>query len=308
MTNQLPAAQARDLLNRQELVTRLADALPCDGINESLEGVRLIRASAPTEPVYGVCEPAFCVIAQGGKRVYLGEEELSYDPYSYLLTTMKLPLIGQVSEASAEEPYLAIMMSIDTALISEVAMTMPAQRGSAGETERSVAVSPLDSELLDATTRLTRLISNPADQALMLPMVAKEIVYRLLQGPQRDQLLQMALADSHSHRIGQVIADIRDNLTRVLHIPTLASRAGMSVSSFHHHFKTATAMSPIQYQKQLRLQEARRLMLSQYLDAAKAGYEVGYEDPSHFSRDYKRLFGTPPMRDIERLRSACADN
>lgn len=292
----------RDQYNRAELVERLQRAMPTDGKIEPVKGLVLIRSSHPTEPIHGVAEPSLCVIAQGSKEILLGEACFHYDAYSYLLATVELPVTGRVLEASAEAPYLALGLALDPAVVGSVLVELnqppPHNQGDV----KGMVVSPLEAPLLEVVLRLVRLLDSAADMHLLMPLIKKEIIYRLLVGSQGHRLPQMTALSGHTHRVAQAIHQIRKHFDQTLPIRDLASQVGMSVSGFHHHFKEVTTMSPLQYQKQLRLQEARRLMLGEHFDAARAGYQVGYEDPSHFNRDYKRLFGVPPLRDVERLR------
>lgn len=294
----------REQCNREELVERMRRAMPTDGKTEPLKGLHLIRASTTTESMHGVAEPSFCVIAQGSKEVCLGEERYQYDPYSYLLATMELPVVARVLGASEEQPYLALRLALDLALVGSVLVEIgPVAPRSQGDL-KALAVSPLDATLLEIVVRLVRLLDSATEARFLLPLIKREIVYRLLVGAQGHRLCQMTVLGGHTHRIAQAIGKIRKEFDQLLYVQDLARQVGMSVSSFHHHFKEVTAMSPLQFQKQLRLQEARRLMLGEHLDAAQAGYHVGYGDASHFNRDYKRLFGVPPLRDVERLREA----
>jgi AraC-like DNA-binding protein len=291
---------------RGELAERIARAVRDDGTVEPLAGLRLRRASAPTELGYGVSESAVCVIAQGRKVLRLGAERFRYDPEHYLVVTAGLPFASQIVEASPAKPYLGLVLTLDPALVGSVMVEAghPAPRSQASV--KAVDVSPLDAGLLDAVVRLVRLLDAPADAPFLAPLVRREIVYRLLVGVQGDRLRHIAALGGHNHRIARAIDRLRSDFDQPLRIEAIAREVGMSVSGFHHHFKAVTAMSPLQFQKQLRLQEARRLMLGGALDAAGAGYRVGYDDASHFSREYKRLFGAPPMRDVERLRVAAA--
>lgn len=296
--------QQKEQWNRDELVARMERAMPADGMYQPLTGLRLSRSSVTLAPVYGVSEPTFCVIAQGSKETFLGEKRYQYDPYSYLLATVELPIVSRVLEASADKPYLGLRLTLEPALVGTVMVEMnqlpPASQGDV----KAIEVSPLDATLLDATLRLIRLLESPGEAQILLPLITREIVFRLLSGEQGHRLRQMTVLGGHTHRISQAVEKIRREFTRPMHIEEVAREVGMSVSGFHHHFKAVTAMSPLQFQKQLRLQEARRLMMGEDLDAATAGYRVGYEDASHFNREYKRLFGIPPMRDVERLREA----
>lgn len=289
--------------DREELAARIAAAQPREGRVDVQPGLVFNRLSSPSEPVHGVTEPSFCVIAQGSKVVLLGDDRFRYDPAHYLITTMGLPAVSQVIEASPRQPYLSLRLTLDPAIITSVMVESAAgvpSRG--GNTDKAVDVSPLDANLLDATLRLARLTDSPAEYRALAPLVIREIVYRLLTGAQGNRLRHLATLGGHTHRMARAVDRLRNDFDKPLRIEAIARDLGMSPSGFHAHFKAVTAMSPLQFQKQLRLQEARRLMLSENLDAAQAGYRVGYDDASHFSREYKRHFGDPPMRDVERLR------
>ncbi len=294
--------------NRGELVERIAGAVREDGRVEPLKGLRLHRASSSTAPVYGVSDPAFCVIAQGSKEVFLGDDRYQYDPMHYLLATAELPIVSQVIEASQERPYLSLSVKLNPALVGSVMVEAGHVSPRSRADVRAINVSPLDASLLDAVVRLVRLLDTPAEAPFLAPLITREIVYRLLTGEQGDRLRHIALQGGHTHRIARAIEWLRQEFDQPLRIDDIAQELGMSVSSFHHHFKAITAMSPLQFQKQMRLQEARRLMLGEDLDAASAGYRVGYNDASHFNREYKRLFGLPPLRDVERLREATTES
>jgi len=292
--------------NSAELVERIARAIREDGRVEPLKGLYLHRSSSPTEPAHGVSDPSFCVIAQGSKEVFLGEERYQYDPAHYLLTTVELPLVGQILAASKERPYLSLRLQLAPALVGSVLVEadLPSPRGQ-GEV-KAMDVSPLDASLLDAVVRLVRLVDSPTDARVLVPLVTREIVYRLLVGAQGARLRHIAILGGYSHHIAKAVDLLRKDFKEPLRMESIAQELGMSVSGLHHQFKAVTAMSPLQFQKRLRLQEARRLMLSESLDAASAGYRVGYDDAAHFNREYKSLFGLPPMRDVERLRQAAS--
>lgn len=287
---------------REELVERLMHAIREDGVIEPLAGLHLGRVSQPLEEVHGVLEPSFCVVAQGSKEVLLGDSRYRYDPLHYLLATVELPSVRRVVEASKDKPYLSFRLELPPALVSAVMVesghASPSKRGDV----RAVDVSPLDANLLDAVVRLVRLIDNPAEAQVLMPLITREIIYRLLSGEQGNRLRHLALLGGYTPHIAKAIQRLRQDFDQPLRIEELASQLGMSVSGFHHHFKAVTALSPLQFQKQLRLQEARRLMLSEDLDAASAAYRVGYNDASHFNREYKGHFGVPPMRDVQKLR------
>lgn len=294
--------------NRDELVDRIAGAIRRDGTVEPLPGLRLRRVSMPTELGHGVSTPAFCVTAQGSKEVLLGEKRYRYDPAHYLIATATLPVASRIVEASPEEPYLNVLIRLDPALVGSVMVEAgyPAARGQSAVT--AIDVSPLDAGLLDAVVRLVRLIDSPAEVRFLAPLVTREIVYRLLRGEQGGRLGQLASLGGATHRIVEAVDRLRHDYDKPMRIEEMARDLGMSVSGFHHHFKAVTAMSPLQFQKHLRLQEARRLMLGEEMDATSAGYRVGYDDASHFSREYKRLFGAPPLRDVDRLRGAARED
>lgn len=292
--------------NRAELVERIARATPEDGRVEPLNGLYLFRASSPTELLHSVYTPAFCVIAQGSKEIFLGEERYQYDPAHYLLTTVELPVVSQIREASAEQPYLSFRLQLDPALVGSILIEadLPSPRG-AGEV-KAIDVSPLDASLLDAVVRLVRLLESPTDARVLAPPVTREIIYRLLMGAQGARLHHVAVLGGDAHRIAKVVDLLRKSFKEPLRVESIAQELGMSISGLYHQFKAVTAMSPLQFQKRLRLQEARRLMLGEHLDAASAGSRVGYDDAAHFNREYKSVFGLPPMRDVERLRQAAS--
>ena len=288
--------------SRDELVERIGRAIRDDGTAEPLPGLRLYRHSAPTPLGHGTSSTAFCVIAQGSKEVLLGENRYRYDPAHYLIATAELPIATRITEASKERPYLSLVLTLDPTLVGSVLVEaghLAPQRQSA---VTAIDVSPLDAGLLDAVVRLVRLVDAPRDARFLAPLVTREIVYRLLMGAQGGRLRHLALLGGSTNRIAEAVERLRKDFDKPLRIEELARELGMSVSGFHQHFRTVTAMSPLQFQKHLRLQEARRLMLGEGLDAASAGYRVGYGDASHFTREYKRLFGAPPMHDVERLR------
>lgn len=306
----LPNAKTQDAIeraraSRQELTERIARHAREDGKLDAAPGLFFYRASSPTGPRYGVNEPSFCVIAQGSKEVFLGKARYRYDTDHYLLVSMGLPVVSHVVDASQERPYLAVRVVLDPAVVTEVLLEGGLLTSRPEGWVRALAVSRLDAGLLDPVVRLVRLVDATSDYAALAPLAVRELVYRLSLGEQARQLRQIAAVGGRAHhRITQAIELIRENPGKPLRIAGLARQLGMSISGFHHHFKAVTAMSPLQFQKQLRLQEARRLLLAGDVDAATAGYQVGYDDPAHFSREYKRHFGQPPIRDTKSLRSA----
>jgi AraC-like DNA-binding protein len=253
--------------------------------------------------VYASLPPSFCVVAQGAKDVLVGTDSFRYDAARYLLTTLELPLSATVVEASPERPYLSLRLVLDPAIVTSMMVESGDIRQGGDGSVTAVGVSTLDADLLDATLRLVRLAAAPDEYRVIAPLVTREIVYRLLIGAQGNRLRHLARFGGQAHRIARAIQTIRENFDKPLRIEDMARLLHMSVSGFHAHFKAVTAMSPLQFQKQLRLQEARRLMVSEQLDAGQAGYRVGYEDTSQFNREYKRQFGEPPSRDVGRLLS-----
>jgi AraC-like DNA-binding protein len=293
--------------NRAELIECVARANRKDRVIETLKGLYLNRSST-LKRLHSVSNPAFCVIAQGSKEVLLGNKRYQYDPAHYLLFTAELPVVSQIIEASPERPYLSLRLDLDPILVGSV-MVDSGHTAPPGDADvKAIDVSALDTSLLDAVVRLVRLIDTPTEARVLAPLVKREIVYRLLMGKQGDRLRHIAALSSYTSPIARAIERLRKNFDQPIRIDDIAREVGMSISGFHHHFKAVTTMSPLQFQKQIRLQEARRLMLGERLDAASAGYRVGYDDASHFNREYKRLFGLPPLRDVERLREATRQN
>ena len=288
--------------SRNELVELLARALREDGALEPLKGLHLNRASSVMEPLHSVYEPVFCVIAQGSKEIFLSNERYVYDPSHYLLVTAELPLVSRLLEASKDQPYLALRLELDPTLVGSVMVEAGDIPPKKHTDVKAVNVSSLDMGLLDAVVRLIRLLEAPAEAPFLAPLITREIVYRLWTGEQRERLRHIAASGGYTPHIARAIERLHQDFDQQLRIDSIARELGMSVSGFHHHFKAVTAMSPLQFQKRLRLQEARRLMLGEGLDATSVAYRVGYHDASHFNREYKSLFGLPPMRDMERLR------
>jgi AraC-like DNA-binding protein len=254
----------------------------------------------PTAFVHGLYEPMLCLVLQGAKEIQVAGRQLRYDPACYFIATVEIAASGRVSEASRDKPYVSVALGLDReALASLLPDAGAPAREEAGAA--AYAVSPVTPELADAFLRLLRLLERPADIGILAPMLEREILYRLLQGPQAAVLTQIASADSRLSQVRRAIATIRARFDRALRVEELADLAGMSPATFHRHFRAATGMSPLQFQKSLRLQHARRLLITDH-DAARAGYAVGYESASQFSREYARLFGAPPARDAQRLR------
>jgi AraC-like DNA-binding protein len=288
----------------RELADLIEQNTGTDGVHTTaIPRLILYRVSRVPEPLHAVCEPAVCVMAQGRKQVIAGEGVYVYDIEKYLVVSVDIPLVAQVIEASAEKPLLGMMLGFDPAAIRALMLESDVKRAGREQPESALAVSAVNRELLDACVRLLRLLGSPRDIAVLAPLVEREILYRLLRGDQGSRLSQIAYAQSRLQDINRAIGWIKRNFREAFSVETLASQACMSASALHQHFKMVTGMSPLQYQKHLRLQEARRLMLSEAVDAAAAGHSVGYESPSQFSREYRRLFGAPPVRDIAKLRA-----
>ncbi|WP_127535903.1 AraC family transcriptional regulator [Paenibacillus illinoisensis] len=255
-----------------------------------------------TEPAYRVYKPAFCVIVQGLKEVLLAQERFEYGPSNYLIASMNLPVIGQIIKASADAPYLSIKLEFTKNQILEVLNECNIQVTSKENARRAMFVGQMESSIQDVVLRLIGLLDTPEEIPFLAPLYTKEILFRLLQGPYGGELAQIAVEGSSTYRIREAIEYIVHHWEQPLRIEDLAETASMSVSSFHRHFKEITAMSPLQFQKQLRLQEARRLLMAESGDAADVAFRVGYESASQFSREYSRMFGAPPRSDIKRLK------
>jgi len=281
-----------------ELVERIAWLLPEDGAVQPLPGLSLYRFSRPSPVGRNVSFPSFCVIAQGSKELWFGAQRLRYDPAHYLVVTAELPYASQIIEASPERPYLSLTLALDPTVVRSVLVEAGGQVARSPGLVRAAAVSALDADLLDAVVRLVRLVDvEPERRSFLVSLVVREIVYRLCIGEQGHRLEYVALASSQSRRVMAAVERLRTAFAEPLRIDELARELAMSVSSLHHQFKAVTGLSPLQFQKQLRLLEARRLLLSEGWDVTSAAQQVGYRDLSHFSRDYKRLFGVPPARD-----------
>ncbi|TKW75723.1 MAG: AraC family transcriptional regulator [Staphylococcus hominis] len=283
-----------------QLAALIQRHIPSTGmVRTPLARLSLFRADEPTVPLPAVYDASLCLIAQGSKRVALGGRSLTYDPAHYLLVSVDLPLTGHVTTATRDAPYLCCKIDIDQAALADLILAEGSRAPKADLP--ALAVYRSDEDLVDAAVRLLRLLDRPQDIPALAPLIEREILYRLLTGPHGPALRYMAVAGTHLNQVSRAIAVIRDGFQRQLRIDDIAAAAGMSASSLHEHFKAVTRMTPLEYQKQLRLQEARRLMLSDGASAGSAGFAVGYDSPSQFSREYARLFGAPPRRDIERL-------
>lgn len=270
----------------------------------AVPGLSLFRREEPTEPITGMYEPSVCLVAQGAKRVMLGDDTFVYDAHHYLITSVNLPTVVQIIEASPERPYLGLRLKFDLREITQMMVDSNLPKPRTQQSSRGMATGEVTLPLLTAMQRLIDLLADQQDIPILAPIIQREIIYRLLVGDQGERLRQIASAGSQSNQIARAIDWLKSNFTEPLSIDDLAAKSSMSTSTFHHHFRSMTALSPLQFQKQLRLQEARRLMLTERMDAANAAFQVGYESPSQFNREYSRQFGAPPLRDIMRLRTA----
>lgn len=269
----------------------------------NVPGLTLFREVAPTTCWSGTYEPSIGLIVQGRKRVELGRTTFFYDPAQFLLTSVDLPVISQVVEASTEVPYLCLRLDIPIPVVQEFLSREDIHVAEAPSNRPAMTTAKTSTEFLDAFSRLVDLVNTPEDIPFLSPLIQREIIYRVLRSTEGERLRQIATQGDQSHRTAKAMAWIKANYARPLRVEHLAEIAGMAVSTLHYHFRTLTAMSPLQYQKQLRLNAARQRMLLNGLDAATAAFEVGYESASQFNREYSRFFGQPPMRDIRTLRS-----
>lgn len=267
-----------------------------------ISGLRFSRWTTPTPPTSYTHNPSICLIAQGRKRVLLGEESFIYDANHFLISSIDLPIIANIIEASEEQPYLGLIMELDLTEISQLIVDSELAFIQSKEAQKGIAVGELSESLLDAFVRLAELLDEGQNIKILAPIIKREIFYRLLMSEQGTRLHQIVTAGSHSHQIAKAIDWLKNNFVKPLSVGDLASYTGMSKSSFYTHFRSMTSMTPLQFQKKLRLSEARRLMLTENLDAIAATFKVGYESPSQFSREYSRLFGAPPSKDIKSLR------
>jgi len=289
------------------LKTGIARWAKNEGPNETaISGLFAVRYNAPTRPHPAMYEPCLCVAVQGAKRVLLGGEVFVYKPGTFLISSVHLPTVAQITKASPETPFLGLVLKLDPREITQLMVdgSLPPPR--AQRADRGMVDGAMTTPLLTALQRLVDLLAEPKDVAILAPVIRKEIAYRLLTSEQGARLRQVALAGSHGHQIAQAIEWLKASYAKPLRVEELAERVHMSPSAFHHHFRVVTAMSPLQYQKWLRLSEARRLMLAENMNAGTAALEVGYESPSQFSREYRRLFEKPPLQDVAQLRRAAA--
>ncbi|HHF3150722.1 TPA: AraC family transcriptional regulator N-terminal domain-containing protein [Vibrio diabolicus] len=269
-----------------------------------IPGLRFSRWATPTPPTSYTHNPSICLIAQGRKRVLLGEDSFVYDANHFLISSVDLPIIANIIEASEDKPYLGVIMELDLTEISQLIVDSELTFNQSKEAQKGIAVGELSEPLLDAFLRLIELLDEGQSIKILAPIIKREIFYRLLITEQGARLNQIVTAGSHSNQIAKAIDWLKNNFVKPLSVNELAAYSGMSKSAFYTHFRSMTSMTPLQFQKKLRLSEARRLMLTENLDAMATTFKVGYESPSQFSREYSRLFGAPPSKDIKSLRES----
>lgn len=269
----------------------------------AVEGMAIMRSDHPKPPAHRVSRPALCIVAQGAKWATFGGNRLEYRAGQALVIGVEAPSVGTVFEASPGEPCLVLAIELDLAIARSVAEGLEAPPKASGEPGRGVFVTDFQGPLADCALRLVRLLDTPRAIATLYPIIMREICYWLLSGPHGGDIARMALATSPSHHVISAMHDLRSRYRQTVRIEELAGVARMSVSAFHRHFKALTSLTPLQYQKQLRLLEARRLMVSRAFNVEAAAFEVGYESPSQFSREYARMFGAPPKRDLKHLQA-----
>ena len=292
--------------DREELASIVERYAQAEGVTTTVwPALSFFRADSPSDRSCALYEPCLGLLLQGNKHILLGEERFEQENGHYLISSIDVPVSAQVMRASRQKPCLCLTLRLDPVRIgewlSEVKLPKPATA-----TARGLALSPVSAEVLDPLLRLARLLDSPRDLSLLAPLIERELIYRLLTGEQGARLAQIAAAGSQGQQIARAIQWLKQHYNKPLRIGDLANMVNMSASSLHHHFREITAMSPLQYQKLLRLHEARRLLLTEGCDVATAAHRVGYESPSQFSREYSRQHGAPPLRDVNRLRAVRA--
>lgn len=281
------------------LIDKYCDA---DGsVRTAVEPVWMFRSTSPSLKVPTIYKPCLCLIVSGAKEVTLGQEVYRYEPGQLLAASVDLPLVGHVMQATEDAPYRSLSLDLDAKILGELVANMDVKIGADGESKRGLFVEQTTESLTNAVLRVVELLDRPEDIPVMLPLLMREVHYRLLCTDKGSMIAGLAIGGSNMQRISAALQRIKDNFDKPLRVEELATHANMSPSSFHHHFKQVTAMSPLQYQKRLRLTTARQIMLAEMKDAASAAYAVGYESTSQFSREYARMFGAPPMRDVTAL-------
>jgi AraC-like DNA-binding protein len=289
---------------RNELVSRVARQIGSAEKQATLiPRLTLHQRTAPTAACHVTYEPSIAMVVQGRKEIQIGGQTVSYDSSQYLLTSVDLPTVTRVAEASAVQPCLALTLKLDISIVREFLSREEFHLASLPADSHGISIAPVTTEFLNACCRMLELLLHPADIPFLSPLIEREIIYRVLRGPEGASLRAVATLGDQSHRTAKAIAWIRTNYAKPLRVEQLAEVANMAVSTLHHRFRALTGMSPLQFQKQIRLQAARARMLADDIDAATVAFEVGYESASQFNREYSRLFGQPPIRDVRQLRS-----
>ncbi len=289
--------------HQQELIDLIAQHTDEDGVHTTpIPRLSLVRMSQPTEPIHSVHQPALCIVVQGQKQVMLCEQVIDYGAGRHLVVSVDVPIVGQIIGATPDNPYLCLKLELDLATLGDLVLGMN-RVIERKPTCKALGIGETPEHLLDAARRLVRLLNRPDDVPFLAPLIEREILYHLLCGEQAGILHQILTPNNRLQNVNRAINWIKENYRKPFSIERIAEEARMSTSSLHEHFREITNMSPLQYQKQLRLQEARRLILTQAMDAATAGHRVGYDSPSQFSREYRRQFGAPPLKDVSRLRA-----
>lgn len=313
-THAAPPRQEADQLEalREPLARAVGQWTGAAGVTQWANGVEVFATPVPnltfyrretqTEPCSCLVEPSVALVVQGAKRALLGGDAYAYNIHRFLITSLDMPAMMQIAEASPERPYLGLTLKLDLAVMAELMVQGRQQPPREQPVGRGMVMGETTVPMLDSFRRLLALLDEPDAIPVLAPLIQREIYYRLLTSDQGARLWQIASVGSQSHRVARAIDWLKSHYVQPLRIDELASLVQMSASAFHHHFRLLTAMSPLQFQKWLRLNEARRLMLAEHADASTAAFQVGYESPSQFSREYSRLFGAPPRRDIEGLR------
>lgn len=293
----------KDKHQQKTIIDLIARHTNADGLTVSpLPMVSFYRYTDVNKPIPSVYEPSLCIIVQGSKDVMLGKDVYGYGAMEFLVASVNLPIIGNITEASQSKPYFVLQVDIDVKQISELLSSMKKTPVTSKKTELGLFIGEVDKGLAESVVRLLQLMDTPDDIPILAESIRREVYYRMLCSEYGDAISQIALKGSPMHRISMAIKKLRQDFSRSISVDELAALSDMSVSSFHAHFKSVTNMSPLQFQKSIRLMEARNLMISNSLDAASTAYRVGYESPSQFSREYSRMFGNPPARDVEQLR------
>jgi AraC-like DNA-binding protein len=290
-----------------EVVRRYTDAQAGESpFATAIQGLTILRSDHERRPNHLIFKPALCITVQGAKWAIFGDKRFDYGAGQALVVSLEMPALGTVAEASPSEPYLGVILEFDLAVMREVMAALETPPKPSDNVGPRIFVTDFDGPLADCALRMVRLLDTPGAVPVLYPSIMREICYWLLTGPHAGEVVKMVLANSHAERVIYAIHTLRDRFAELVRIDDLASIAQSSPSAFHRQFKAITSMTPLQYQKQLRLLEARRLMVSEAANVETAAFQVGYESPSQFSREYSRMFGKSPRRDVASLRGIAA--